>query len=239
MRTRAGIHHRVALLKGQLARIIPAAAQIVTMEIVRGVGHPFRHEVTVVFIEVDGDHLPIGFVVIDTAESRAPVVVTIEEPVLEHRPMILSDYTPVVGESLTLGTHMEVVQLGGGCAGCRHASAHEERKAEERVHDTRQQAAACQPPQARVKCVLQVAAQPELLGQDIRRFGEAQVLDESQIVDRPEVGRPGVHQAVDRQIILPDQQFIAPVGVVRPKTALLPRSAPRPWERTAPPVCNG
>jgi len=49
---------------------------------VRGVGDPFRDELPAILVKVDGDHLPIGFVVVDAVKAGTPVIETVEEPVL-------------------------------------------------------------------------------------------------------------------------------------------------------------
>ena len=84
MRAGPGVDHRMVALAAQL-RVVPAAAQVGTGEVVRRSSDPGRHHAAVfVGHQVDRDRLPVRLVIVDPVERRAPVVERIEVPVLQH-----------------------------------------------------------------------------------------------------------------------------------------------------------
>src|SRR5215208_2172574 len=105
----ANVDNRVFAHLLQL-RVIPSAAQVVTL-IVRGrVRGPLRPDLTRLgFREVDRDLLPVPLVVVGAVESRAPVVERVEEPVLQNYPAVLAESAAMVAVLLTFGHDALVV----------------------------------------------------------------------------------------------------------------------------------
>ena len=90
MRTGAGEHHGVPAVDEGQVRVVPAAAQVVAGLVVRGEHHPPgagrpASSSSPVPSRKIGDLLPVGLVLVDPAERRAPVVERVEEPVLADR----------------------------------------------------------------------------------------------------------------------------------------------------------
>jgi hypothetical protein len=110
----------------QIGVVLPAA-QVVTDLVVGGEGDPgwpgdgFRR-----IGQEDGDLLPVGLVVVDTAEGRPPVVHRVEEPVLQRdEPPVAGDVT-VVGIAIVVGSS-PVVLLGRGRRAAGHSPSYEQR----------------------------------------------------------------------------------------------------------------
>ena len=146
-------------MKSSSLKVVPAAAQVVPVEIVRGIGRPLGHQLSFVLIQVDADVFPVGFVVVDAVEAGTPAVVTVEIPVLQHRPAVLPDDAPVVGVFFFLLMHALVGQLGRRRSGGGYFSAEEEGEGEHCISQAGQEAAARQAPHADVEIVTQPAPQ--------------------------------------------------------------------------------
>ena len=187
----------------------------------RGVGDPFRDELPAILVKVDGDHLPIGFVVVDAVEAGTPVVETVEEPVLEHRPAILPGDAAIVDVFRLLFEHLVVVEFRCGGSGGGDPAAQKEREREQTIHQPRQETAARQASYPGVEIVAQPGSQAGLVGQHLGGFGQAEVLDEAQEAHRPESGRMRFDQFFQREFTLLDQEFFAPIGIVFPQAAIL------------------
>ena len=71
VRAGARVHDRVVADQLEVGAVVPAAAQIGAVEVVRRVGGPLRDQPAVVLVEVDGDHLPVRLVVVDAVEARS------------------------------------------------------------------------------------------------------------------------------------------------------------------------
>ena len=122
VRARAGEHDRPRALAAELG-IVPAPAQVVAVVIVRGERDPRRLRGSVgPFGQVDRDHLPVGLVVVDAAERRAPVVHRVKEPVLQADVAAVADDPPVVGEPVGVEL-LAVCRLGRRGEARRHLSA--------------------------------------------------------------------------------------------------------------------
>src|SRR5215217_5935304 len=103
MRAGTDVHNRVLAHLLQL-RVIPSTAQIVPSVIMGSIGRPLRADLTRFRLgEVDGDLLPVRFVIVGAIEFRAPVVERIEKPVLQNYPAILAEHPTVVAVLLTFG----------------------------------------------------------------------------------------------------------------------------------------
>lgn len=112
VRSRACEHLGVPALETKVSRIVEAATEVRTVEVVRGVREPLRNEEILSLVEVHGDHLPVRLVVVDAVEPRAPVVARIEEPVLADRPPGVAHDPPVVHVAVLLGSERGVLELG-------------------------------------------------------------------------------------------------------------------------------
>ncbi len=82
VRAGTGEDDRVRTDELEVGAVVPAAAQVGTVEVVRGVARPLGDELAVALVEMNVHELPVGLVVVDAVEARAPVVVGEEEPVL-------------------------------------------------------------------------------------------------------------------------------------------------------------
>jgi hypothetical protein len=102
----------VPALETKVSRIVEAATQVRTVEVVRGVREPLRNEEILSLVEVHGDHLPVRLVVVDAVEPGAPVVARIEEPVLADRPPGVANDPPVVHVPVLLVSERGVLELG-------------------------------------------------------------------------------------------------------------------------------
>ena len=69
------------------------------------------------------------------------------------------------------------------------------------------------------KLILEDGAQAHLVGERLCRLRQAERFDEAQIMDGAERRRARFHQLLQVQIVLFDQQFIAPIGIMRPQAA--------------------
>ena len=220
-----GIDHRMVALAAQLG-IVPAAAQIGAGEIVRRRPDPGRRQVAVVVgHQVDRDRLPVGLVVVDPVERRAPVVERVEVPVLQHRVAAGAQHPAVGGADgagpvgLLAGLRErrrgEPVRRRDEAAG--NAPADEQREPDERVDQPRQHADGGEPrlaPQAR-----------PVLPAPRRDLGPGELL-----LDEPEIERPvpvpdaGRREPARREFPGRDQLLDAPpapaAAVVRPEAAL-------------------
>src|SRR5918999_1343735 len=92
-------------------RIVPAAPEVVTGLLMRGVGDPLRVDLArrLRLREVDEDLLPVGLVVVGSEKVAPPVIERVEEPVLQDDPAVLSNHAAVVGE-VFLSLHQATVQ---------------------------------------------------------------------------------------------------------------------------------
>ena len=79
-------------------RVVPPATQVVAHLVVRGEGDPPGKGRLVALIDQEDRHLlPVGLVVVDSAEGRAPVVHRVEVPVLQDDVAAVTRHVPVVG----------------------------------------------------------------------------------------------------------------------------------------------
>src|SRR5699024_7930348 len=73
--------------------VVPAAAQVVALVLVRRGAHPgWAGGAVGLLDQVDGHTFPVGFVVVDASVDGAPVVHRVEEPVLQD------DVTALTGD---------------------------------------------------------------------------------------------------------------------------------------------
>ena len=209
------------------------------MEVVRRVGDPLRAEPAVILVEVDGDHLPVGLVVVDAVEARAPGVVGEEEPVLADRPAALADDAALVDEPPVLLPDLRVLERGRGGCRARDVAAEEQREREEPVPEPRQQAPARQAADSGAELVL-------LLVSRARRSRPARACSPRGRADARSAGRRATRTgrpAAPRG--RPGSSSLrqpAPRRLRRRRTARdcsPPRTARRPSGRTSRPSCSG
>jgi hypothetical protein len=219
VRAGPGVDDGVQALELEVPAVVPATAQVGAVEVVRGVGDPLRHEPPILLVQVDVDELPVGLVVVDAVEARAPVVVGEEEPVLADRPAALANDPPVVDVALVALLHGDVLERRGGGRRLRHAPAQQQRGGEDRVEQPQQQAAARQAPESGSEGVALVALQALETRERAGVLLEAERVHEAQVEERPEAGRAPLDQPLDAQLALGDDPLVAVVRVVEPERA--------------------
>jgi hypothetical protein len=144
VRARPGEHDRPRALALEF-RIVPAAAQVVAVVIVRGEGHPGRLRGSVGALrKVDRDHLPVGLVVVDASERRAPVVHRVEVPVLQADVSAVADNASVVGEAARVEL-LAVDHLRRRGEPRRHLAAQKQRGTQPRVEQAAEHPGRCEP----------------------------------------------------------------------------------------------
>jgi hypothetical protein len=127
----------VQALAAQL-RVVPAAAQVGSLVVVRGERHPGGPRRAVRALgEVDRDQLPVGLVVVDAAELRPPVVHGVEEPVLQADVAALAHHAPVVREAVGLEV-LAVGDLRSGGEARPHGAPQQQGAAERRIDEASQ-----------------------------------------------------------------------------------------------------
>ena len=71
--------------------IVPAAAQIITFEIVRGKRDPARFDGAIRLLIEENEYLfPIALMIVDAVERRSPIVHVIKEKVIEDDPIAVA-----------------------------------------------------------------------------------------------------------------------------------------------------
>ena len=81
------------------------------------IGSPLGDKLSVIFVEIDVDHLPIRLVVIDAVKAGAPTVETEKEPVLQNGPAIGVSHPPIISVTRVVFQDGVVIQLGCGGTG--------------------------------------------------------------------------------------------------------------------------
>ena len=123
-------------------RVVPAPSQFRAREVVRRRRDPGGAQAAVVVRDqVDRDRLPVGLVVVDPAERRAPVVERVEVPVLQHRVAAAAHHPPVGGAHRACGSgvsrglrqHRGREPVRGRDEPAGHPAADEQRQPHERV----------------------------------------------------------------------------------------------------------
>jgi hypothetical protein len=97
---------------------------------------------------------------------------------------------------------LRVLERGRGRRRAGHVPAQEQREREEAVADPRQEAAAREPPDARVERAVLLLRQPALAGEGPRTLLEVECLDEAQVEERPEGRLAPLHEALHGQLSL-------------------------------------
>ncbi|MGH3011607.1 MAG: hypothetical protein ACRDMY_07180 [Gaiellaceae bacterium] len=189
------------------------------MEVVGCIREPLRNELVLGFVQIDGNHLPVGLVVVDAVEPRAPVVVGEEEPVLADGPAAVAHNAPVVHVALVLLEERRVLELRRRCGRAGHAPPEEQGRGEERVAEAGQQAAAREPPHARAELALLPLFQPAGVRERLRALAEAEPSDESEVEERAEGRRTRFDQLFDGQVALGYYLLVVVVRVIQPQAA--------------------
>ena len=219
MRAGSRVDDGMSSLDFQLRAVVPPAAEIGAVEVVRRVGDPLGHETRVVLVEVDRDHLPVGFVIVHPVEPRPPRVVGEEEPVLADRPAALPDDTPLVDEPRVILPDLRIFHRGRSRSRPRHVATEQERQREEPVPEPRQKATARQPTHTRVELVLLLPGELTRLRERRRALLEIEGMDEAEIEQGSESGVSRLDQRVERQLTLGDCLFVGSVRHVEPEAA--------------------
>ena len=172
VRSRPGVNHRMPVHQVELVFIVPATAQVVAVEVMRGIRRPSGNELPAVLVQVDRDHFPIGLMIVYAAEPGTPAVEAIKEPVLQHDPvvLILAHHAAYIVHGAQPELRVGVIALrrllipakrcflvsrdapGGGGSG--DAPPQQEGNGEEGIGHARQQPAACQAADAGMEVVL-------------------------------------------------------------------------------------
>ena len=184
MRPGPGVDDGMVALPAQL-RIVPAAPQVGPAEVVRGRGDPGRAQAAGgvrVADEVDRDGLPVGLVVVDAVERRAPVVEGVEVPVLQDGVAGRADDPRVggahgVGLAARVADHRRAEPVGRRDQAAGHPAADEQREPHQRVDQPGQHADRGEP---------RLAAQPRpVLPAPGRDLGPGELLLHEPQVERP------------------------------------------------------
>ena len=146
VRPGAGVDHRVGAVDELQVGVVDAAAQVVAHLVVRRERHPRQLRpgrraavgAGVGLDEEEGDLLPVGLVVVDPGERRAPVVHGVAEPVLQHEVARVARGAHVVRRP-PRGAAGLVVDLGRGREAAGHLAADHQREPQERVDQPAQQ----------------------------------------------------------------------------------------------------
>ena len=145
MGARAGVDDRVSLAGLLHFRIVPATAQVIAAEIMRGKRHPARLRRRISFVaEVDEDLFPVRFVIVDAMERRAPVIHGIEEQVVQDEIASVPKDAAIIRPARIRTLHAGVFHLRGRGGAAGHSPAEEQRQREYAVEDARQQPDALQ-----------------------------------------------------------------------------------------------
>src|SRR5919199_6140676 len=115
-------------------RVVPATPETISGLFVGSVGHPLRKDLAGLRLgEVDEDLLPVRFVVIGAEKVAPPVIESVEQPVLQDDPAVLTNHATMVLVVLLL---LHQVAIHDACSlhtPSRHPTSEQQSQRKERV----------------------------------------------------------------------------------------------------------